>query len=232
MILMLADHPALGSYDVSSLKNVNYGASPISEAVLGRVTAALPKAQFTQAYGMTELSPAATFLHWKGQIGDGRAKRPPQGRWAPTLGCELRVVDADDKPVPYGTVGEIVVRGDNLMMGYWERPEETARAVIDGWMRTGDGGYMDEDGFIYVVDRIEDMIISGGEKTHRQLRSRRRCSGYSTPQISLFVQQTSRPRHRFKCGRRHCRDQERARRDPRQIDPLAARDAQASTTIT
>ena len=68
--------------------------------------------------------------------------------------------------VPSGTVGEIAVRGDNVMMGYWERPEETARAVVDGWMHTGDGGYMDEDGFVYIVDRVKDMIISGGENVY------------------------------------------------------------------
>jgi long-chain acyl-CoA synthetase len=78
----------------------------------------------------------------------------------------VRIVDTDDKPVSYGTVGEIVVRGDNVMMGYWERPEETARAVIDGWMHTGDGGYMDEHGFVFVVDRVKDMIISGGENVY------------------------------------------------------------------
>ncbi len=68
--------------------------------------------------------------------------------------------------MPLGTVGEIAVRGDMVMMGYWERPEETARAVIDGWMHTGDGGYMDADGFVYVVDRVKDMIISGGENVY------------------------------------------------------------------
>jgi len=78
----------------------------------------------------------------------------------------VRIVNADDEPVPTGTVGEIVVRGDNVMMGYWERPEETAKAIIDGWMHTGDGGYMDESGFVYVVDRVKDMIISGGENVY------------------------------------------------------------------
>src|SRR5204863_5611102 len=77
-----------------------------------------------------------------------------------------KIVDADDKIVPSGTVGEIAVRGDNVMMGYWERPEETAKAVINGWMHTGDGGYMDDDGFVYVVDRVKDMIISGGENVY------------------------------------------------------------------
>ncbi len=166
MIQMFVDHPALGSYDVSSLKNVAYGASPISEAVLKRATAALPKVQFTQAYGMTELSPIATLLHWKEHIGDGRAKGRHRSAGRATLGCEVRIVDADDKPVPHGTVGEIVARGDNVMMGYWERPEETAKAIVDGWMHTGDGGYMDEDGFVYVVDRVKDMIISGGENVY------------------------------------------------------------------
>jgi len=166
MIQMLVDHPALPSYDLSSLQKISYGASPISEAVLDRTLAALPNVQLTQAYGMTELSPIATLLHWKDHIGDGRAKGRHRGAGRATLGCEVRIVDADDKPVPPGTVGEITVRGDVVMMGYWERPEETARAVIDGWMHTGDGGYMDEDGFIYVVDRVKDMIISGGENVY------------------------------------------------------------------
>jgi long-chain acyl-CoA synthetase len=166
MIQMLVDHPALGSHDMSSLRNVIYGASPISEAVLGRAMAALPNAQFTQAYGMTELSPIATLLHWKEHIGDGRARGRHRGAGRATLGCEVRIVDSDDRPVPYRTVGEIVARGDNVMMGYWERPEETAKAIVDGWMHTGDGGYMDEDGFVYVVDRVKDMIISGGENVY------------------------------------------------------------------
>lgn len=166
MIQMLVDHPALGSYDLSAVKNIIYGASPISEAVLGRAIAALPNVQFTQAYGMTELSPIATILHWHEHIGDSRAKGRHRGAGRATLGCEVRIVDADDKPLPVGAVGEIAVRGDNVMMGYWERPEETSKAVIDGWMHTGDGGYMDEDGFIYVVDRVKDMIISGGENVY------------------------------------------------------------------
>ncbi|MDR3466409.1 MAG: AMP-binding protein, partial [Xanthobacteraceae bacterium] len=119
-----------------------------------------------QAYGMTELSPIATLLHWKEHIGEARAKGRHRAAGRATLGCEVRIVDSDDKPVAFGIVGEIVVRGDNVMMGYWERPEETARAVIDGWMHTGDGGYMDDDGFIYVVDRVKDMIISGGENVY------------------------------------------------------------------
>ena len=166
MIQMLVDHPAIAAHDMTSLKNIIYCASPISEAVLERATTTLPQVQFTQAYGMTELSPIATLLHWKEHIGDGRAKGRRRAAGRATLGCEVRIVDADDKPVPVGAVGEIVVRGDNVMMGYWERPEETQRAVVEGWMHTGDGGYIDEHGFVFVVDRVKDMIISGGENVY------------------------------------------------------------------
>ncbi|MBR0858034.1 acyl-CoA synthetase [Bradyrhizobium liaoningense] len=166
MIQMFVDHPTLGSYDLSSLKRITYGASPISDAVLTRAIRALPNTEFTQAYGMTELSPIATLLHWKEHIGEGRAKGRHRAAGRATFGCEVKVVDAEDRIVSPGSVGEIAVRGDVVMMGYWERPEETARAVIDGWMHTGDGGYMDADGFVYVVDRVKDMIISGGENVY------------------------------------------------------------------
>ena len=166
MIQMFVDHQKLGEYDLSSLTGIAYGASVISDAVLSRAMKALPNVQFTQAYGMTELSPIATLLHWKEHIGAGRAKGRHRGAGRATLGCEVKIVDADDKVVPSGTVGEIAVRGDNVMMGYWERPEETARAIVDGWMHTGDGGYIDEHGFVFVVDRVKDMIISGGENVY------------------------------------------------------------------
>jgi long-chain acyl-CoA synthetase len=166
MIQILVDHPALGRYDLSSLKLVLYGGSPRSEALLDRATAAFPNVQFAQGYGMTELSPAATTLHWNEHVGEGRAKGRHRSAGRAAIGCEVRIVDAEDKPLAFGEVGEIVVRGDNIMMGYWERPEETARAVIGGWMHTGDAGRMDEDGFVYVVDRLKDMIISGGENVY------------------------------------------------------------------
>ncbi len=166
MIQMFVDHPALASFDLASLRKVIYGASPISEAVLDRAIAKLPNAEFVQAYGMTELSPVATFLPWKDHIGAGRAKGRHRSGGRPAIMVEVRVVDPMGKPVPPRVVGEIVARGDTVMMGYWERPEETKKAVIDGWMHTGDGGYMDEDGYVYVVDRIKDMIISGGENIY------------------------------------------------------------------
>ncbi|GGC82480.1 long-chain-fatty-acid--CoA ligase [Chelatococcus reniformis] len=165
MVQMLVDHPAMGSRDLSSLERILYGASPMSEAVLDRTAAALPHVEFMQAYGMTELSPIATLLPPEEHVA-GRAKGRHRSAGRAAIGVDVRIVDEDDNEVPRGTIGEIVARGANVMMGYWNRPEETAKAVVDGWMHTGDGGYMDEDGFVYVVDRIKDMIISGGENIY------------------------------------------------------------------
>ncbi|MDB5654185.1 MAG: long-chain fatty acid--CoA ligase [Tardiphaga sp.] len=167
MIQMLVDHPAFPDADLSSLKQMMYGASPINEALLKRAMAGLPGAQFHQLYGMTELSPLATHLPWDQHFGEAATAKGRQracGRAA--IGCEARIVDVDHKPVAHGVVGEVAVRGDNVMMGYWERPEETAKTVVDGWMHTGDGGYMDDEGYIYLVDRMKDMIISGGENVY------------------------------------------------------------------
>ena len=111
---------------------------------------------------MTELSPVATLLspadHEAGDV------LRSAGRAAPH--AEVRVVDSDDAEVPSGTVGEIAVRGGHVMLGYWNKPEETAAAIRDGWMHTGDGGYLDERGYLYIVDRLKDMIISGGENVY------------------------------------------------------------------
>lgn len=166
MIQMLVDHPSRAQHDLSSLRRVVYGASPMSGAVLARAIAAMPGAAFIQAYGMTELSPCATLLHWSEHSGEGQVKRRDKGAGRAVIGCEVRVVDLDRNPVPPGTVGEVAVRGDTVMLGYWNRPEETAHTVVDGWMHTGDGGFLDENGFLTVVDRIKDMIITGGENVY------------------------------------------------------------------
>ena len=162
MIQMLVDDPAAADYDLSSLLHLIYGASPISEAVLDRARAVFPAVGFTQAYGMTELAPVATLLTPADHHDPGL--RRSAGRAAPHV--EVRITDADGREVPRGEVGEVVVRGDNVMLGYWNRPDETAAAVQDGWMHTGDGGRMDDDGYLFIVDRIKDMIITGGENVY------------------------------------------------------------------
>jgi long-chain acyl-CoA synthetase len=126
----------------------------------------LPGVAFTQAYGMSELSPLATVLHAHEHAGEPRLRGRHRSAGRATLGVEIRIVDESDQEVPRGTVGQICARGDVVMMGYWNRPQETATAIIDGWMHTGDAGYMDEDGFVYLMDRVKDMIISGGENVY------------------------------------------------------------------
>jgi len=167
MIQMLVDHPAMQQpRDLSALQAIYYGASPISEAVLGRAMAALPGVSFIQAYGMTELSPLATILPPLYHTPEARHLGKLRSAGRASFCTEVRIADPEGREVPRGTVGEVIVRGPNVMQGYWNKPEQTAEALRDGWMHTGDGGYMDEDGFIFVVDRMKDMIISGGENIY------------------------------------------------------------------
>jgi acyl-CoA synthetase (AMP-forming)/AMP-acid ligase II len=159
MIQAIVNHPDADAFDLSSLELLIYGASPISEALLSRARAAFPSARFVQLYGMTELSPSTTVL--VNEDHTDPVLRRSAGRAAPY--ATVRIVDDKDVEVPQGTVGEIVAAGDHVMLGYWKRPGETAAVVRNGWMHTGDCGYMDERGYVYIVDRIRDMIISGGE---------------------------------------------------------------------
>jgi len=167
MIQMTVDHPAMKKpRDLSSLKAIIYGASPMSEAVLMRAMAALPGVEFTQAYGMTELSPVATINPAKYHKSQWHHLGKLRSAGRATFITEVKIVDALDNEVPRGTVGEVVVRGPNVMQGYWNQPEMTAATVRDGWMHTGDGAWMDEEGFIFIADRLKDMIITGGENVY------------------------------------------------------------------
>ncbi|WP_419992495.1 acyl-CoA synthetase [Streptomyces boninensis] len=162
MMQMLVDHPDIGAYDLSSVRKFSYGAAPISEALLKRAIDAFPEARFTQVYGMTELAPAATLLTADDHLEGGRLRSG--GRAAPH--AEVRIVGPDGAELPRGQVGEVVVRGAHVMRGYWDKPEETAEVLRDGWFHSGDGAYMDEDGYVYLVDRLKDMIVSGGENVY------------------------------------------------------------------
>ncbi len=166
MIQMLVDSPAIAAHDLSSLRRLIYGGSCIAPAVLARAMKALPRVRFTQAYGMTELGPIATILPHEDHQLDGplSVRARSGGRAAPH--ADVRIVDPDGNDVPRGTVGEIIVRGGHVTPGYWHKPEETAAAIRDGWMHTGDGGRMDEHGYVYIVDRIKDMIVTGGENVY------------------------------------------------------------------
>jgi acyl-CoA synthetase (AMP-forming)/AMP-acid ligase II len=161
MIQMLIDDPAMREYEVSSLRCILYGGSPISQGLLTRVMRLLPEVKLTQAYGMTEAGPVATLLWHKDHHG---TRLTSAGRAAPH--SEIKIIDESGAEVATGAVGEICVRGDHIMRGYWNRPDETAAALVDGWYRTGDAGYLDAEGFLHIVDRIKDMIITGGENVY------------------------------------------------------------------
>jgi acyl-CoA synthetase (AMP-forming)/AMP-acid ligase II len=144
-----------------TLRHLIYAGSSISEDLLTRAQATLPGVGLVQGYGMTETAPVATLL---GPADHTGARLRSAGRAAPH--AEVRILDAAGQEVPRGQIGEIVVYGAQVMRGYLNRPELTATAVRDGGMHTGDAGYMDDDGYVFVVDRIKDMIITGGENVY------------------------------------------------------------------
>lgn len=167
MLQVMADFPATRARNTGSVKRVMYGASPISEALLDRVMAAIPSASLLQVYGMTETAAVMTALPFHQHSADDRAQRNKLragGRAA--LHVQVRIVDEQDQEKPRGEVGEIIGRGPSIMLGYLNQPEATANALKNGWMHTGDMGYMDADGYVFIVDRLKDMIISGGENVY------------------------------------------------------------------
>jgi acyl-CoA synthetase (AMP-forming)/AMP-acid ligase II len=162
IILMLMQSPAMATADLSSMKTLSYGASPISEDLLARAKARF-NCGFVQFYGMTETTGAATYLPNEDHD-PARGKLRSCGIAWP--GVEVKIVDADGSETPRGAIGEIFVKSPVVMKGYWNKPDSTAHSVIDGWMRTGDAAYMDEDGYIFIYDRVNDMIVTGGENVY------------------------------------------------------------------
>ena len=163
MMAAMSDEQLARPRDVSSLSLLSHGGAPVATETLRRAHAAFPDAELMHLYGTTETAPIATVLPQEQRVLDA-----PQARSCgqPAVGVEVAVVDQDRMLMPTGEVGELAVRGENVMAGYWNKPEATAEALSDGWYRTGDLGYMDEHGFIYLVDRARDMIVSGGENVY------------------------------------------------------------------
>ena len=166
MLQAVLEHPDFARRTLSSLKRIYYGASPISAAVLDRALVALPGIEFYHAYGLTEASPVVSVNPPANHGPEGRANGLYRSAGRPGLGVTVRIVGPDGAELPRNTVGEIVVRGANVMQGYWNKPAETAEALRDGWLHTGDGAYMDDDGYLFIVDRLKDMIVSGGENVY------------------------------------------------------------------
>jgi fatty-acyl-CoA synthase len=162
VILMLTQTPGVRERDFSSYKIMSYGASPIAESLLLEA-ADIFGCQFTQVYGLTETTGGATYML-------PEAHDPARGKLrscgVPYPGTEIKCVDEDGNEVPQGEVGEILIKSGFVMKGYWKRDEATAEAIKDGWFRTGDAGYFDDEGFLYIHDRVKDMIVSGGENVY------------------------------------------------------------------
>jgi long-chain acyl-CoA synthetase len=161
MIWRVVEHPARHRFDLSSVITVAYGGSPAATELQRRIRETFPNLRSQgNAYGLTETSSAATY-----NAGPELARRPDSvGRPFPII--DLRVVDEQLRGVPSGRVGEVLVQGPTLMPGYWNDPSGTKEALTDGWLRTGDLGYLDEEGYLYLTDRAKDLIIRGGENVY------------------------------------------------------------------
>jgi acyl-CoA synthetase (AMP-forming)/AMP-acid ligase II len=159
----LVRHPRARDVDFSCIREMGYGASPIPLALLRECMDVLG-CGFVQFYGMTETTGTIVALAPEDHVPEGSPRMRAAGKPLPWV--QIRVVDANGQDVTPGQVGEIITRSPANMVGYWERPEETARTIRDGWLHTGDAGYVDEDGYVFIHDRVKDMIISGGENVY------------------------------------------------------------------
>ncbi|MEM6707876.1 MAG: AMP-binding protein [Pseudomonadota bacterium] len=163
MLAAMGEEQRARPRDTDSLRALAHGGSPIATEVVRRVSSALPSAELIEVYGATELSPLATILrHEEQRVDEPQARSCGQ----PALGVRIDVCAPDGGIQPTGGVGEVVVRGDNVMLGYWNKPEQTAAVLKDGGYWTGDLGYFDDRGYLYLVDRSKDMIVSGGENVY------------------------------------------------------------------
>jgi long-chain acyl-CoA synthetase len=164
MLAAMAEEQLDRPRDVSSLRYLTFGGAPSATATLRRAHRAFPDAELITMYGATETAPLVTAVrHVEARLDSPQAHTC--GR--PLVGVEARIVDPDDRtPVAPGVVGEVAVRGPNVMLGYWEKPAQTADALSDGWYHTGDLGRFDDEGYLYLVDRAKDMIVSGGENVY------------------------------------------------------------------
>ena len=160
MINLLTQFPELGKYDLASLDEIAYGGSPMAPELIRRTREVLPGVRLVQGYGLSETG-FLTALRNDEHVGQ---RLTSCGR--PARGIEVRVVDGSGAEVKAGEAGELIARGANVMRGYWNNPKETAQAFLDGWFRTGDVGRQDADGFFYILDRLKDMIVTGGENVY------------------------------------------------------------------
>lgn len=155
------EHPDRDTFDLSSLASIGQGGAPVAPDTIARIEQDFAgKVSPGNGYGLTETTAGcianagAAYFAKKDSVG------------LPAVGTDVCIMDEDGKEVPQGTIGEVCIYGPQNVRGYWNKPAETAKAFVDGWFHTGDAGYIDEDGFVYVVDRIKDMVLRGGENVY------------------------------------------------------------------
>jgi acyl-CoA synthetase (AMP-forming)/AMP-acid ligase II len=166
MAQLVFDHPDFAADRLRSLDWLLYGGSPMPEGLVRRIMKTLPDLKLQQAYGQTELSPVATILKAADHRIDGDKAYLLRSAGQATSVVQLSIQDENNTLLPTGEIGEVCVRGPNAMLGYLNKPDATAETIIDGWVHTGDAGYLDEQGFLFIVDRTKDMIVSGGENVY------------------------------------------------------------------
>ena len=160
MLLQMLESPDFANHDTSSLVGANYGGTPPPVRLLDRIAELLPQAEAENGYGLTEASSLVSY-----NAGESY-RRHPDGAGVPVPTCDLKIVDEDGAVVPPGTRGEVCVRGPNVVRGYWNKPEASAKTFRDGWLHTGDIGRFDENGCLFLLDRAKDMLIRGGENVY------------------------------------------------------------------
>ncbi len=165
MLQMLLETPGFDPHALPCLERILWGAAPITLPLLRRALQAFPQVDFIHVYGMTETSAAVSALPISREpsfLDSDRIRSAGQAG----VSAEIRIADDQGHELPAGTPGEILVRGPAVMQGYWNRPEDSRKALAGGWLHTGDGGVMDEHGYLFVIDRIKDMVITGGENVY------------------------------------------------------------------
>jgi long-chain acyl-CoA synthetase len=160
MVMQVLDHPDFDTRDLSSVKSVGYGGAPAPPDLVRRIKEHFPGGSPSNGYGLTETSSVTTM-----NAGDDYVRKP-DSVGPPVPVCDVKTVDEDGNTLPHGEVGELWIKGPNVVRGYWNKPEATAAAFTDGWLRSGDVARIDDEGFVYIVDRAKDMVIRGGENVY------------------------------------------------------------------
>jgi long-chain acyl-CoA synthetase len=160
MVMQVLDHPDFGRRDTSSIKSVGYGGAPAPPDLVRRVQEQLGSAPASNGYGLTETSSLSTMNSGADYLAKPDSVGPP----VPVV--TVKAVDPLGQEVPVGETGELWIKGPNVVKGYWKRPEATAEAFSEGWLHTGDVARLDDEGFVYIVDRAKDMLIRGGENVY------------------------------------------------------------------